>query len=112
MEDPQVYFSRVNVALQTQQLETFQKLIKNCNFQLNSLIENTGCSIFHIFASRVINDEEKAIGFMKILIKEYRDRYFEDRIEERAVALNSQRIRDGISPFMAAVISGRNVKII
>lgn len=112
MDPLQNDMANISIAFETGSLISFESTLKETRINLNCLIEN-GSNLFHMLASDRIADEIKALQYLEILVKEYRDRYyFADEAELIKEAVNKVDDKSSMTPLMLAVLKKRKVRFI
>jgi hypothetical protein len=97
------------IALQTSNIQSFEKVVRTSDVPLYNLKDSHGCNIFHDLAVSVVK-EDVLIDMLNVLIQEFNDRYFDDADDVLRNMLNSPKHQDGQFPLMDAVFYNKKVR--
>jgi ankyrin repeat protein len=112
MDPLQNDMANISIAFETDSLVYFEATLRETRINLNCLTEN-GLNLFHMLASDKIANEIKALQYLEILVKEYKDRYFLTEVSELLrEAVNKIDDRTFMTPLMLAVLKKRKVRVI
>src|SRR5574343_1819679 len=87
------------IALQTANIQSFEKVVKSSDVPLYNLKDSHGCNIFHDLAVSVVK-EDVLIEMLNVLMMEFNDRYFEDADDYMRFMINSRKQHDGRTPLL------------